>query len=57
MEDVLGMSEQVNLPGTVNEHPNWRHRLPLALEDLGDHEGLRGIAAIMRTAGRSCLES
>jgi len=57
MEDVLGMSEQVNLPGTVNEHPNWRHRLPLPLEDLKDHEGLRTIAGIMRAAGRSCLES
>jgi (1->4)-alpha-D-glucan 1-alpha-D-glucosylmutase len=32
LEDVLGMSEQVNLPGTTREHPNWRRKLPLALE-------------------------
>src|SRR5262249_37874512 len=34
MEDLLGVTEQVNLPGTVDEHPNWRRRLPLMLEDL-----------------------
>jgi len=28
MEDALGMQEAVNLPGTVDEHPNWRRRLP-----------------------------
>ncbi|MEJ0019844.1 MAG: 4-alpha-glucanotransferase [Acetobacteraceae bacterium] len=27
LEDLLGMEEQPNLPGTVNEHPNWRRRL------------------------------
>lgn len=32
MEDVLGMRDQVNLPGTIDQHPNWRRRLPLALE-------------------------
>jgi 4-alpha-glucanotransferase len=28
LEDVLGLPEQPNLPGTVDEHPNWRRRLP-----------------------------
>jgi 4-alpha-glucanotransferase len=27
LEDVLGREEQPNLPGTVDEHPNWRRRL------------------------------
>lgn len=27
-EDVLGVAEQPNLPGTIDEHPNWRRRLP-----------------------------
>ena len=26
VEDMLGLSEQPNLPGTVDEHPNWRRR-------------------------------
>lgn len=28
IEDILGLPEQPNLPGTTNEHPNWRRRLP-----------------------------
>ena len=28
LEDALGLEEQPNLPGTVEEHPNWRRRLP-----------------------------
>ena len=29
LEDVLGVREQANLPGTIDEHPNWRRKLPL----------------------------
>ena len=32
MEDVLGMREQMNLPGTTDRYPNWRRRLTLVLE-------------------------
>ena len=31
-EDVLELIEQANLPGSIDEHPNWRRKLPLALE-------------------------
>lgn len=27
VEDTLGLEEQANLPGTLDEHPNWRRRL------------------------------
>ena len=30
LEDLLGVIDQPNIPGTVNEHPNWRQRLPVA---------------------------
>jgi 4-alpha-glucanotransferase len=33
-EDLLGVEEQPNLPGTIDEHPNWRRRLPVAAEDM-----------------------
>jgi 4-alpha-glucanotransferase len=26
MEDVLGLEQQANLPGTFDQHPNWRRR-------------------------------
>lgn len=28
LEDALGLEEQPNLPGIVDEHPNWRRRYP-----------------------------
>ncbi|AUC98777.1 4-alpha-glucanotransferase [Bradyrhizobium sp. SK17] len=34
MEDLLGIVEQPNIPGTVYEHPNWKRRLPVSLEQL-----------------------
>jgi (1->4)-alpha-D-glucan 1-alpha-D-glucosylmutase len=33
-EDVLGVIEQANMPGTVEEQPNWRRKLPLTLEEM-----------------------
>ncbi len=41
LEDLLGQVEQANLPGTVDEHPNWRRKLPLDLEGLRRHQVLR----------------
>jgi (1->4)-alpha-D-glucan 1-alpha-D-glucosylmutase len=32
IEDALGQPEQANLPGTVDQYPNWRHRVALNLE-------------------------
>src|SRR6266436_3110246 len=52
MEDILGIRDQVNLPGTTHEHPNWRHRLPVSLEELKNHAALRSTADCMRSAGR-----
>ncbi|KRR26912.1 4-alpha-glucanotransferase [Bradyrhizobium lablabi] len=34
LEDLLGVIDQPNIPGTVNEHPNWRRRLPVTIEEM-----------------------
>ncbi|MEO1223390.1 MAG: 4-alpha-glucanotransferase [Pseudomonadota bacterium] len=34
LEDLLRLPEMVNLPGTVDQHPNWRRRLPVDLATL-----------------------
>jgi 4-alpha-glucanotransferase len=34
LEDLLGVIDQPNIPGTIDEHPNWRQRLPVALENI-----------------------
>jgi 4-alpha-glucanotransferase len=52
MEDVLQIPDQPNLPGTVDEHPNWRQRLPIMLEELRNEPRLVQIAEALRIAGR-----
>jgi 4-alpha-glucanotransferase len=29
LEDIVGTPDQPNVPGTLDEHPNWRHRFDL----------------------------
>ena len=41
LEDIFGQIEQMNLPGTYLEYPNWRRKLPVKLEDFLSHERLR----------------
>ena len=46
LEDALALPEQPNLPGTLDEHPNWRRRLPGAASALLDTP-----AVVARLAG------
>lgn len=34
LEDLLGVIDQPNIPGTIDEHPNWRQRLPVAIDKI-----------------------
>jgi 4-alpha-glucanotransferase len=52
MEDVLGIIDQPNLPGTVDEHPNWRQRLPLPLENWTEHAQLQALGRVFAQSGR-----
>ncbi len=36
VEDLLARTAQPNLPGTVDEHPNWRRRLPVQADRILD---------------------
>ncbi len=38
LEDVLGVTDQPNLPGTIDEHPNWRRRTARPAHELLDDE-------------------
>jgi 4-alpha-glucanotransferase len=53
LEDVLALRDQINVPGTLTQHPNWRRRLPVELDALREHQGLRDIAAVFRRFGRA----
>ncbi|KND59839.1 4-alpha-glucanotransferase (amylomaltase) [Candidatus Burkholderia verschuerenii] len=34
LEDLLALVEQPNLPGSIDEHPNWRRRLTKPVDEL-----------------------
>jgi 4-alpha-glucanotransferase len=53
VEDAFGVAEQINVPATVDEHPNWRRRLPISLEDFPSDARLRELAGILAAEGRS----
>ncbi|MDC6679494.1 4-alpha-glucanotransferase, partial [Leclercia adecarboxylata] len=48
VEDALGLRGQVNLPGTVAVHPNWRQRLPSPLPLRTLDRSLQQFAAARR---------
>ncbi len=50
LEDVISESEQANLPGTTNSHPNWRRRLSRTLEEIVEGGALHRIAALIEGA-------
>jgi alpha-1,4-glucan:alpha-1,4-glucan 6-glycosyltransferase len=46
LEDLWLETERQNLPGTYDEHPNWRRKAALSLEELDRN------AAVLETLGR-----
>jgi 4-alpha-glucanotransferase len=34
LEDIMGSAEQPNLPGTIDQHPNWRRRCRLPADTM-----------------------
>ncbi|MBC7953039.1 MAG: 4-alpha-glucanotransferase [Rhodospirillaceae bacterium] len=34
IEDILGLDTQMNLPGTTDQHPNWRRRFPADVQNV-----------------------
>ncbi|MGL1085412.1 4-alpha-glucanotransferase [Vibrio vulnificus] len=44
LEDWLQMDNPVNIPGTVDEYPNWRRKLSMNLEEIFSREDVNRIA-------------
>jgi len=52
-EDLAGALDQPNLPGTIDEHPNWRRKLPVGIDALLASEPARYILkAVTARRGR-----
>ena len=47
---VTDEREQVNLPGTTNQHPNWRRKQSLSLEELSSNPRVRSLTHILNSA-------
>jgi 4-alpha-glucanotransferase len=45
LEEIFGVPEQQNLPGTQTEHPNWRVKFPLTLDQMEQAPELSRLAA------------
>ncbi|MBR1778098.1 MAG: 4-alpha-glucanotransferase [Alphaproteobacteria bacterium] len=48
LEDLLEQKEQMNMPGTSDEYPNWRHKLPKTVSELYDCEEMKRLCAAIR---------
>jgi 4-alpha-glucanotransferase len=47
LEDAVGSTERLNVPGTIDQHPNWSVRLPVSVEDLPTDPRVRRLAAAL----------
>ena len=50
LEDALEIPEQVNIPGTIDQHPNWLQKLPIMLEDFWQVNSVQEIVQAMKKA-------
>jgi len=48
LEDGVGSYDQVNVPGTVDEEPNWQRKLAVPLETLAEYPIFVAIARALR---------
>ena len=53
LEDILGVVDQPNIPGTVDEHPNWRRRLPVAIEEMASAVDVAALKYATRERSRA----
>jgi len=53
LEDALALEEQPNLPGTIDQHPNWRRRYPGNATELLEPLEIRDrLGPLMRRSGQ-----
>ncbi len=48
LDDALAVEERPNMPGTLDEWPNWSIALPAPLEEIERHPGAQAVAEALR---------
>lgn len=57
LDDIEQQPDAQNIPGTIDEHPNWRRRYPTSVEKYSEHTGLSAMGQLMKHNGRSNANS
>ena len=55
LEDLLGVVDQPNIPGTIDEHPNWRRRLPVPIEEMTSTVDIAALKAATHERSRAAI--
>jgi len=50
LADLAGPEAATNVPGTIDEHPNWQRRSPVSVDDIAARSTFGEITATMRKA-------
>jgi len=53
LEDMIGMLEPVNVPGTSSEYSNWTRRMTASAAEIFAREDVRGLCAAMVESRRA----
>jgi 4-alpha-glucanotransferase len=48
LEEICGVPEQQNLPGTTTQYPNWRRKLPWTIKEMRQMPETARLAARLR---------
>ena len=47
IDDLMEVEDQINLPGTVHEYPNWRRRLPMTADKLPNTPMIKALREVL----------
>jgi 4-alpha-glucanotransferase len=47
--------DQPNIPGTIDEHPNWRQRLPVPIEEMTSTVDVAALKAATHERSRAAI--
>jgi 4-alpha-glucanotransferase len=50
LEDMIGMLEPVNIPGTSTEYSNWTRRMTASAREIFARQDVRELAAAMKAS-------
>ncbi|MGH9247202.1 MAG: 4-alpha-glucanotransferase [Acidimicrobiales bacterium] len=53
LDDALGVEERPNMPGTIDEWPNWRLALPETLAEIEGDENVGELAGVLNEGRRA----